>query len=534
MLPTKILLILLITTLQIYAQDCFGASGEACSGSGTCINDNMCSCYSGFGGKLCQNKAKSSCKWNRNTMTKTDYYPIVDPKTIDFVNDKLQMSIISPLVIDRLDTKIFIQNNTYLQCAFPGGNVISDLDESGDCYNRFNYVLPWLSGKNCGWDIENTEDQRIYSGKMFIEQQENLGTIRGEQVQRYLKRVIPLSVTFQTRISLSTSIQSTSPINMFTAITRQEYVEGPPKSGLFEFITSLPYPFQLDTTDLNVAEYPIGLQPTLKDISNECKINEPCTQRFSMRLDVNGACSFTGSYKMNFKIKCHPLITNIDDCPLTTNRDVVVEISANSESFCSVVNININLSGTLKAYQDEFHKIRKDAFLLGQSSFFKAEVSSPKATLKETKIVRVQWEKGNLTKVVYDNFEITNEGRNEKFELGPTGSNDAAFKFDLEKEYIHVFEDSNVDVKVSALLEVKYQSIDGSTETAFSDSSFSILDIKKREDKVTPLEGSQQSKHSEHIRIFGLYEPKENSGSSLRINLLNLFLFISSFCLFLM
>jgi hypothetical protein len=76
------------------------------------------------------------------------------------------------------------------------------------------------------------------------------------------------------------------------------------------------------------------------------------------------------------------------NCPLDANRDVNIEISANSEDFCTAVNVNIDLTGTLKSYQDAARATPKDAFLLGQTSFFRAQVQSPKATLKETKILK--------------------------------------------------------------------------------------------------------------------------------------------------
>jgi histidyl-tRNA synthetase len=103
---------------------------------------------------------------------------------------------------------------------------------------------------------------------------------------------------------------------------------------------------------------------------------------------------------MTFKLQCHPSISNPVNCPMDTN--VNIEISANSEDFCTAVNVNIDLTGTLKSYQDAARANPKDAFLLGQTSFFRAQVQIPKATLKETKIVRVQWEQGNATKVLFD------------------------------------------------------------------------------------------------------------------------------------
>eukprot|EP01080_Neovahlkampfia_damariscottae_P008641 gene8641-588_t len=192
MINSKILFILFFAFIaQIYSQTCFGldkTSGQVCSASGVCVANDKCSCYSGYDGQICQNKAKSTCNWNTNVMTKTDFYPVSDPTKLDFKNDKLEMSIMAPLVTNRLDTKIFIQNSTFNQCAYPGNNVENNLDENGQCYNRFDYSLPWSTGKNCGWKLETTDSERIYNGNMYIEQKENIGSIRGTPIQRFLKR----------------------------------------------------------------------------------------------------------------------------------------------------------------------------------------------------------------------------------------------------------------------------------------------------------------------------------------------------------
>jgi hypothetical protein len=81
---------------------------------------------------------------------------------------------------------------------------------------------------------------------------------------------------------------------MFTAVTRQEYIEGP-KSGEFDFITYLQYPFKIDTSNpLIVSSFPEGLV----DISDasQCVANQPCNQKYKRTFAVNGACS-TGTYK---------------------------------------------------------------------------------------------------------------------------------------------------------------------------------------------------------------------------------------------
>ena len=539
MIKTTALILILLSILQIYAQTCFGidkSTANVCSSAGACVDTDKCSCYSGFDGNQCQNKASTTtCTWNTNSLTKTDFYPIADTNSINFQNDNLYLNIKSPLVTDRLNTKIYIENSTYTQCAYPGNNVINQLDQTGVCYNQFKYTLPWNTGKNCGWKVEDTDEAKIYTGNMYIDQKENIGTIRGQAIQRDIKRVIPLKVKFQTKVTVSTSVKVFAPVNLFAAVTRQEYIEGPPKAGAFEFITSLQYPFQLDTSgNLGVSESPSGLVPTLKDISDQqqCLPNQPCTQKFAMGLGVTSACSFTGTYKMKFVLKCHPSITNAADCPLDANRAVEIDISANSENFCSVVSVDIKLTGTLRAYQDEAHTIRKNAYLLGQTSFFKAEVSSPQATLKESKIVRVQWTQGNLTKVLFDKSAITAEGTTEKFVLGLFSSNSAAFKFALDKAYMNIAVDSNDDFKVSAEVEVKYQSIDGTTETTYSDASFVVRDMKLLQAEVAPEEGSQQSKYSESIKIFGTVETLDNAAGRITMWSLSIVLFIFSIYIF--
>jgi hypothetical protein len=523
-MKAAIFLILLFTT-QLLAQTCFGidkAANTVCNGKGTCVQQDICSCYSGFDGNQCQNQAPSTtCTYNTNSMTKTDFYPIADTSKVSFSDDKLFMSIKAPLVTDRLDTKIYIQNDTFGQCAYPGDNVMNVLDLNAPCFNRFNYSLPWATGKNCGWGVKNTDESRIYNANMYIEQKENIGVIRGQSVQRFIKRVIPLQVNFKTRVTVSTAIKVFAPVNMFTAVTRQEYFEGPPKTGEFDFITSLQYPFKIDTSNaLTVSSLPSGLIPTLVDISDstQCVANQPCNQKYKMTLAVNGACSFTGTYKMTLKLQCHPSITNPVNCPLDANRDVNIEISANSEDFCTAVNVNIDLTGTLKSYQDDSHTIVKDAFLLGQTSFFQAAVQSPKASLKETKIIRVQWDQGNLTKVLYDNSAITPEGTTEKFVLGTFAATTANFKFDLEKSYMNIPEDGNLDFTVSALLQVKYQAIDGTTTISEYTQSFSMKDLKFTKADTPPVDDSQNSKYSGKIKIFGLVEAKNNGANSIAVS----------------
>ena len=169
------------------------------------------------------------------------------------------MSVKAPLVVGRLEMSIFIQNETYAQCKYLGNYTENYFDNTGDCFNRFNYALPWITGKECGWYRDDSLDELAYYGNMYIWQREDLDQIRGKEIIRYIKRVIPLGVKFQTKVAVSTTIKVASPVNMFSAVVKQEYIEGSPKKGRFEFITSQ-YPFKLDITNTEVDEYPAGLK----------------------------------------------------------------------------------------------------------------------------------------------------------------------------------------------------------------------------------------------------------------------------------
>jgi hypothetical protein len=240
-------------------------------------------------------------------------------KSADFGNDRLKLVIASPLVKDRLESQIYIQNKTYDQCTYPGDFTANSLDNKAPCGNDFEYNLPWSKGKNCGWSVKDGIDEKVYSGNVYIEERENLGTIRGSPIERTLRRVIPLVVRFKTRVTVSTVIKVNSDINLFAAIVLQAYVPDP-NAGILEFITNVQYPFVIDTKqDFCVITSPNGTFAKLQDISvaSDCVVDKPCTQRWRMPIAVkDGVCSLSGVYKAAFKLGCHSSITDPVNCPV--------------------------------------------------------------------------------------------------------------------------------------------------------------------------------------------------------------------------
>jgi hypothetical protein len=184
-----------------------------CNTTGTFIPPNYCSCFSGYEGTYCQQKAPTdnTCFWNTNSQTTTNFYPTLNSLT--YANDYLNFQIFSPLVIDRLNTTIFIQDLNNINCTFPGLFSTNSLTLTYPCGNLFTFSIPWVLAKKCNWDITTTHNKMTYSGNIFVNQIENTGVISknfffnillgGVPVQRSVLRVIPININFQTSISLT-------------------------------------------------------------------------------------------------------------------------------------------------------------------------------------------------------------------------------------------------------------------------------------------------------------------------------------------
>lgn len=212
--------------LNVKAYQCFGVDSfslNVCSGQGACYGIDKCNCNSGYAGAKCEQKASTSCVWNLNSQTQTNYYPIIEASTLDFQNNNLIINILAPLVQGRLNTTIYIEDPTNLDCKYPGNFATNTLSETLPCNNVYGFVLPWNRGQRCGWSMQTQDGYITYTAKIFIEELENIGTLRGTPIQRIIKRIIPVSVKFQTSIELSTTVKVYAPVNLYAAVVKQVY-----------------------------------------------------------------------------------------------------------------------------------------------------------------------------------------------------------------------------------------------------------------------------------------------------------------------
>lgn len=317
------LLTVLLYIVFCSSQFCFTKDAKdstVCSGQGTCVAQDSCSCYSGYAGLQCEvSLPKSSCVWKTPSQTRVDFPPVL--KSLDFVNDNLLVTVSAPLVTGRLNTVAYIQDPSFSQCNYPGLYTSNSLVKESECSNQFKWSLPWSKGKNCGWKKLNTTDSIIYQGNIYLNQKEKIGTLRGQPLLRSITRVYPLELSFKTKILVSTQVKIYSHITTLAAVTVQEY-NATKKAGEFYFQTSLQSPFMIDfKRPFYVIQSPNGIIPTLEYIPSfsKCEGDGNCLQTWRLPLNVSTACSLTGLYRVSFKIACHPNATV--ECPIVITNE---------------------------------------------------------------------------------------------------------------------------------------------------------------------------------------------------------------------
>jgi hypothetical protein len=470
----KIILIFLISAIIKckYCNEteisCFGVSNfysNVCSGNGKCISKDVCSCFSGHGGLNCDIEAPLNCSWNVIPNNNTN--PTID--TLIFKNNTLFFDIITPIFDCTLNSTVYVQNtNNFINCSFPVVNSIIDI--TYPCYNRFKMIVPWEKGKHCGWVVNNTDTFIVYSSNIHIAttvvshfKPKPYSLCCGTVLNTNFS-LIPISITFPTFVSVSSKLNITSPVNMIAAITKQTFTSGNPPTGSFLLLTSLQYPYLIDTNStFSITTAPIGLTASIIEYSKVCIENHSCDQLFNIGIIFTEACTFTGIYIATFKLKCDPNF--LSNCGINTNDTIKVQISANSEDFCTVANVDIKLTGILQTFQDEQYQNTSTSFRFGSTSYYQATIISSQAKLKSSTIMRVEISNINKTSVLIDNFVISQEGKMVNFTVGNftlqnSMSTRVQFQFDINESVINISSKTD-NFFVTAFINVVYESIGG-------------------------------------------------------------------------
>lgn len=456
------------TNCEIFS--CFGVpsnSSTVCNGQGICEGPDLCSCFSGFNGTTCQNVVAFTCPFASVDQNSISNPPSLNPLYTYFQNDTLYVAIDSPIVAGRLETNISIQNTNLAACNYPGPYWNNVLINNFPCFNRFQAAIPWSIAKFCGWDIlKNTnssgQSQVVFSGKLIVSQREDLGLVGTREVYRVISNAIGITITFQTTIVLAVSVNvytmsplvSSTPIltpiitplslfdypdkkqpviyrkPFFAAITRQEYVAGPPRQAFFGLITKIGYPYLL--TNPAFVALPVGLSsPGITEVtpSGECNpAADFCIQEWSIPINILSACTLTGIYRISFTKNCNTV--SQQPCYPET---IYVDLDVNSENFCAIVQLNVDLNATiLSSGSPSF--INGPVLASNRDGYFDIIVASAQAQIMDVIPQRIHLTTNRNTYVVVDQGNITPYGNSVGFTyLPPPARNQRPFKMILRR-----------------------------------------------------------------------------------------------------
>jgi hypothetical protein len=427
-------LVLIILVSLTYSIDCFGRG----------INHPIygCSCFSGSYGNYCNFTSPGTCQKNTPSKLQVAYLPEMDPSEGLQMSSYLKIKIRTPIVNNRYETKVNIQFSDQAYCQFPGPYGSEYFISSYPCYGGVQLLIPWYNGNNkasnCSWEVTQNSNEEIYSGVVYVSQKEDIGTIGGQPLQRTVKSAFPIRITFKKSISITSSVQYNSSLIIDAAVTKLEYVKGPPQYGIIEFTTSVNYPNKIIPTWIST---PSGLSATVTDISSPCPNNGPCIQTFRMIISISSACSFTGSYAFNFGFGCQ------GNQACSPQQPTNITFNINSEDFCTTTGVNIGLSGYITAYKNELHTLTSAVFEPNSFVYFKAFMSATSVQLKSVNITRVHWTSGNETRVLFDNRTLTADGILEEFSTAGD-----SFKFKTLSSHFTMPSGSSVQVSANVVV----------------------------------------------------------------------------------
>jgi len=290
-------------------------------------------------------------------------------------------------------------------------------------------------------------------------------------VLRAIRAALPIAIRFNV-FANETITPIVGPGESFSAVTLAAFVLGQkakvdkkgfelvpfiPDSGVLRFVTAVPFPFLLDPNSAVIISAPPGLSLSgvmfLPDGSNCTNTTDPfCNQAWQVILDIDTACSFSGVYVFNFTAVCRGGITPCTTVGLPPQQFV---FTLNMADFCASISLQVPLMGFLESSTMPTFVPLTTSFVQGDTAYFRAIVSSPRATILNTILQRVTLV-NNDTRVLY-NRHITQAGSMSAFALVPSPSpNEARFRFTL----INLpFSADPTLFTVNALIRVQYASI---------------------------------------------------------------------------
>ena len=338
----------LLFSTFVQAQSC-----SSCNFNGTCpsqSNPSLCSCYSGSSGVNCNLFASNSgCTFYPVEKLQTNYPFTMNEFSIS--GNTVTLSVVSPLVADRLDSTIFFNGTTGTAsdasaslCTYPYST--SNWNKNVDaCQDKFTSVMNWSQMRQCGsWKLDDSDPSvSVYTNTLVAQSSEVTGYLRNGKVVRSLQYNYPLKVSFQNSVLTSTSIRSFAPIVLQASVSNQR-VETQTNSGTIELTTSVQWPFKYFNPQLT--NFPAGFSITsVEEVfpsgASKCSTvdGEACVQVWRISFQLNAKCQLNGNWDWMFNQTCNPAYTSTCPVPSAGQTDTL-STGIISENYCGVAEVD--------------------------------------------------------------------------------------------------------------------------------------------------------------------------------------------------
>jgi hypothetical protein len=208
----------------------------------------------------------------------------------------------------------------------------------------------------------------------------------------------------------------------------------------------------------------------------------------------DAACHFSGAYSIAMQVECRP--SAVATCPLTSPAAASVTFALASSSHCGEVVERVGLTMTVASFEGSGAEAApKDDFIDQQTMFFRAQFSSPTASISAARIrsVTLAHAVGSTQHLVYERPAATAAGESVAFATAG-GAQSATFQMRSSASLAGAPSDGSAQVIVRVVGEVDY-AFQGATRRAELAAEFPVA-------QTQALTGSQPVRgSSSRIRV---------------------------------
>lgn len=379
--------------------------------------------------------------------------PSLDTSSSGFKSNSIVSLVIESVLVDNRTDATITLNAAQAICNYPGSQYWSR--SVVNCTEVWTAQIPWdVAAQFCNLARSEDVDWISFSGAIDVYQKDVLGAIRGTPITRDISTGFEYRLRFPKSVSAEApTIQVFAPILVEAAVTSQSY-DALTSNGKINLFTSVQYPFELVNPIIltNVS----GLTPSVGTANQNCPANAPCEENFNVSVARQNNCFFTGEYVTTYDIICNANFQG--ECPLQGETATVV-FRVVSQDLCGIFTEDIDLQGSLASFLADYQTNRA-AFIIGQVSYWRFDVTSSKATIVNTVLANVTSAfNGGAVQTLMSASTPTALGNVVGFAYDGNGGlgTQARFRFNVNPAVFPVAVDANSPAVIRASVLVTYQ-----------------------------------------------------------------------------